>query len=172
MLKALSLLVFAIGLGSQAYAGSDCTYRITGTDQMKVIPAGITGKMSCDRKQTGELVEAVTKAMKEANITDTVLMIGDLHSFWGIRQDLAKALAQSKDWDSAKGDKKSGAQGVVTSELIPLFDPLFNKHGFRVSSANLEQMSVEDASVQKFKDAKGKFPNTGKISLTVTKSSN
>jgi hypothetical protein len=171
-MKLLTLLVLGLSFAaSSAFAGSDCEYRISGTDQMKVTPSGITGKMSCDRKQTAELVETVTKAMKEANITDSVVMIGDLHSFWGVRQDLAKALAQSKDWDSAKGEKKAGAQGVITSELIPLFDPLFNKYGFRVSSANFEQMAVEDAGLQKFKDAKGKFPSTGKISLTVTKSS-
>jgi hypothetical protein len=40
-----------------------------------------------------------------------------------------------------------------------------------VSSANLEQMAVEEASKQNFKGIKGKFPFGGKISLTVTKSS-
>lgn len=166
----LLLAAFIITL-PKANAGSDCQYRIAGTDPITVTPAGITGKMVCSRGQTAELVATVAKGMSEAKATDAVVVLGDLNSFWGVRHDLAKALSETKDWDSAKGQKAEGAQGgVVTTEIIPIFDPLFNKHGFRVASANIEGISVEDASRQNFK-FKGKYPFTGKISLTITKSS-
>ncbi|MEK7357844.1 MAG: hypothetical protein AAB250_15445 [Bdellovibrionota bacterium] len=170
MTKLLVLLTLVLS-STNAMAGADCQYRIAGADPITVTPSGITGKMSCSKKQIEELVGTVAKGMTEAKANDAVVSIGDLNSFWSVRSDLAKALAASKEWDSAKGAKVEGAQGVVTSELIPIFDPLFNKHGYRVASANLEQMGVEDASRQSFKGLKGKFPYAGKISLTITKSS-
>ncbi|MES2963712.1 MAG: hypothetical protein V4760_07455 [Bdellovibrionota bacterium] len=168
----LFLLAVTSFFAPRANAGADCQYRIAGTDPITVTPAGITGKMVCNRAQLGELVTAISKGMNDAKSTDAVVVIGDLTSFWGVRQDLAKALSETKDWDSVKGQKAEGAKGgVVTAEIIPIFDPLFNKHGLRVASANIEQISVEEAAKQGFKDLKGKFPHTGKISLTVTKSS-
>lgn len=154
----------------EASAGADCQYRITGTDNITVTPAGFTGKMSCNKKQTEELVAAIAKGMAENNIADSVVAIGDLQSFWWVREAVAKELSSSKDWDATKGAKPEGGQGgAVTTAIIDLFEPIFNKNKLRVSSANLEQMSVEDAANQKFKGVKGKYPFTGKISLTITK---
>lgn len=167
-----SIVVALALVSSKASAGADCQYRITGSDQITVTPSGFTGKMSCNKKQTEELVAALAKGLAEAKLTDAVIKIGDLSSFWFVREGMAKSLAASTEWDSAAGTKKAGTQGVVTTEIIPMFDPMFNKHGLRVASANIEDVSVEDASKQGFKGIKGKFPYTGKISLTVTKSSN
>ena len=170
-----SALVFGVSLmlaSQSAQAGSDCKYRITGTDpaNISVVPTGITGMMSCSDKQFDELIAKLADGMKKRDLAQVNIKLANLNDFPALRLGLAKALSQNGDWDSKRGrPMNSSNTEVVNAQLSQLLAASFQKHGVNVSTVKVDRLSIEKAENQKIKDLEGRFPLAGRLNLTVSK---
>lgn len=180
MLKLLGLLSLVfLGFSQQAAAG-DCQYRFdTGSEEIKVIPAGFTGLMTCSATETKQLivrvsqeVEKTLEAAKKAGssmLPSITVHFGNLSFYPALRSEIATTLQKDRSWDSALGKSKASSMNdpVATALLHSSLILDLGQRNLTADETSIENIKTALASEMKLPGLKGKYPESGLIRVVV-----